>query len=75
MNVEIGTETPIFLLWEYFFQIFAILSLQCMSCTPLFVEESEAKALLLETAFPNCHCLALWVYQLMNLDWGGGGGG
>jgi hypothetical protein len=29
MNVEIGTETPIFLLWEYLFQIFGILSLQC----------------------------------------------
>ncbi len=29
MNVEIGTETPIFLSWEYLFQIFGILSLQC----------------------------------------------
>ncbi len=29
MNVEIGTEAPIFLFWEYFFQIFGILSLQC----------------------------------------------
>jgi hypothetical protein len=29
MNVEIGTETPIFLFWEYLFQIFGILSLQC----------------------------------------------
>jgi hypothetical protein len=29
MNVEIGTETPIFLFWEYVFQIFGILSLQC----------------------------------------------
>ncbi len=29
MNVEIGTEAPIFLSWEYLFQIFGILSLQC----------------------------------------------
>ncbi len=29
MNVEIGTETLIFLFWEYLFQIFGILSLQC----------------------------------------------
>ncbi len=29
MNVEIGTEDPIFLFWEYLFHIFGILSLQC----------------------------------------------
>jgi hypothetical protein len=29
MNVEIGIEAPIFLFWEYLFQIFGILSLQC----------------------------------------------
>ncbi len=29
MNVEIETEAPIFLFWEYLFQIFGILSLQC----------------------------------------------
>ncbi len=29
MNVEIGTEAPIFLSWEYLLQIFGILSLQC----------------------------------------------
>jgi hypothetical protein len=29
MNVEIGTEAPIFLFWEYLYQIFGILSLQC----------------------------------------------
>ncbi len=28
MNVEIETEAPIFLFWEYLFQIFSILSLQ-----------------------------------------------
>jgi hypothetical protein len=26
---KLGTETPIFLFWEYLFQIFGILSLQC----------------------------------------------
>ncbi len=34
MNVEIGTETPIFLFWEYLFQIFGILSLQCIAREP-----------------------------------------
>ncbi len=29
MNVEIGTETPIFLFWEYLFRNFGILSLEC----------------------------------------------
>ncbi len=31
MNVAIGTEAPIFLFWEYLFQIFGILSLQCVT--------------------------------------------
>jgi hypothetical protein len=29
MNVEIGTETLVFLFWEYLFRNFGILSLQC----------------------------------------------
>jgi hypothetical protein len=29
MNVEIGAETPLFLFWEYLFQNFGNLSLQC----------------------------------------------
>jgi hypothetical protein len=38
MNVEIGTEAPIFLFWEYLFQIFGILSLQCGSKHVTFLE-------------------------------------
>jgi hypothetical protein len=30
MNVEIGTEAPIYLFWEYLFRNFGILSLQCI---------------------------------------------
>jgi hypothetical protein len=30
MNVEIGTESPIFLFWEYLFRKLGILSLQCI---------------------------------------------
>jgi hypothetical protein len=29
MKVEIGTEAPIFLFWEYLFRNFGVLSLQC----------------------------------------------
>jgi hypothetical protein len=32
MNVEIGSETLIFLFWEYLFRNFGILSLQCSCC-------------------------------------------
>ncbi len=33
MNVETGTETPIFLFWKYLFRNFGILYLQCIGCT------------------------------------------
>ncbi len=45
MNVEIGTEAPIFLFWEYLFQIFGILSLQCIvQCTVLNVFKIDREA-------------------------------
>jgi hypothetical protein len=39
MNVEIGTEAPIFLFWEYLLQIFSILSLQCQTILLLLNEQ------------------------------------
>jgi hypothetical protein len=37
MNVEIGTETPIFLFFEYLFRNFGILSLQCVEGNATFL--------------------------------------
>ncbi len=37
MNVVIGTETPIFLFWEYLFRNFGILTLQCSSFRSVFI--------------------------------------
>jgi hypothetical protein len=45
MNVEIGTETPIFLFWEYLFRIFGILSLQCSTKIVLKPMPSHTKIL------------------------------
>ncbi len=40
MNVEIGTEAQIFLFWEYLFQIFGILFLQC-GCSKILFDLSN----------------------------------
>jgi hypothetical protein len=42
MNVEIGTETPIFLFWEYLFRYFGILSLQCVESTTPHMGDMES---------------------------------
>jgi hypothetical protein len=42
MNVEIGTEAPIFLFWEYLFQIFGILSLQCVVKNNVYIGADSA---------------------------------
>jgi hypothetical protein len=43
MNVEIGTEASIFLSWEYLFQIFGILSLQCMTACALIIQAGPSE--------------------------------
>jgi hypothetical protein len=44
MNVEIGTETPIFLFWDYLFRNFGMLSLQCGAAATLSsIEDKECQ--------------------------------
>jgi hypothetical protein len=43
MIVEIGTEIPIFLFWEYLFRNIGILSLQCSQLTPLSRVAAQAR--------------------------------
>ncbi len=56
MNVEIGTEAPIFLFWEYLFQIFGILSLQCR----------QAKGRRIKVEFCNLPFLTRSVFDFLN---------
>ncbi len=43
MNVEIGTEAPIFLFWEYLLQIFGIFSLQCVKKLRPYLQHGARK--------------------------------
>jgi hypothetical protein len=57
MNVEIGTETPIFLFWEYLFRNYGILSLQC-SVPLLQTSPVLAAVLLLVRDVPGMYAVA-----------------
>ncbi len=69
MNVEIGTETPIFLFWEYLFRNFGIFSFQCLSPTsftrpyqpnlPLFILSLSFSSLSLSLP----HLLSVFLFQ------------
>ncbi len=72
MNVEIETEAPIFLFWEYLFQIFGILSLQCVNSWNL--QKLAAELPLLGQAFQNHSITAkscMPGHTLLQLGWAG----
>jgi hypothetical protein len=71
MNVEIGTEAPIFLFWEYLFQIFGILSLQCMCWRG---EEDKNKILIMYTDPAEMYSAQIPAHEKINLGKSEGGG-
>ncbi len=58
MNVQMGTETPIFLFWEYLFQIFGISSLQYVFRGIMFLSEIPN---------PTCSCL-FDIYRIIHCE-------
>jgi hypothetical protein len=61
MNLEIRTEAQIFLSWEYLFQIFGILSLQCG-----FYKFSQSRDLLLEVVMKNPRCFDIEFFVFLD---------
>ncbi len=54
MNVEIGTVATQFLFWEFLFQIFCIVSLQC-----------GQELLMQKTTTEKCETYSMWVLKLL----------
>ncbi len=65
MNLEIRTKAPIFLSWEYLFQIFGILSLPCG-----FYKFSQSRDLLLEVVMKNPRCFDLEFFAFLTIELG-----
>jgi hypothetical protein len=64
MNVEIGTETQIFLFWEYLFQNFGILSLQCD--LPLLFLHWKRKCYIFNISWDYEHVMLVCLIGLVN---------
>jgi hypothetical protein len=65
MNVEIGTEALIFLFWEYLFQIFGILSLQCRERGRMVVRVFPAHHLEIKSSILKLVMLSLKEYYFL----------
>ncbi len=67
MNVEIGTEPPIFLFWEYLFRNFGILSLQCTNAV-VYIPASDQATLQRKGQRIQYKCLVpIYVFPQMKL--------